>query len=270
MKNKNPSFFFIVELAVIVLVGTYFTAFAAPKQFEGIWKPIKFSMADYEIGGFRDVPLTSEEIYGAGEKYLHFKGKTVCTDGILEGPRKKLCGSSNDVQFHEFFSTPLTAGGTTLNVWADDEKTYTFPLDIEIKGGKLIETFGSGSQKTYEKVTISKDKKKSSKIKQKTKSSSLDGVWQVDGGIAKIAIKGNELCTDWNLAQTKCFYDTYTKADGVMATGKMAANGQGITVRKDGKLEMKEMQKGTTYYVYSKLSVPLPKAMTFDEWLNGG
>jgi len=280
----------------LLLFGLYFgyanaAGPTATKQFEGVWKPAQFFKADYELGGLKEIPL-AEVLGGNGETYLHFKGNKVCSGGILEGSRKKLCSdaTTGDAIFREFFSTPLTRGGTQINVWADDEKIYTIPRELILINGKLKETFGDGSEKMYEKVkNISssakknKAKKKTSSLKSKNKESSptskLQGTWRVietygsssfDGSgpftalplreenIFEITFRGDAYC-DSRLRdvvdETKVFCEPITvKADGTLTglTGSRLEAFGGHMQLNGSKLEFYEGGKGFMKFVLEK------------------
>lgn len=280
MKIYKPYIFFS-GLVVAIFAAGYFTALAATKpaflekQFEGIWKPVKFLNYDYAQNKLVELALDHEDIYGAGEKYLHFRGNTVCTDGVLQGPHKKLCSDSSDPKFHEFFGTPLTRGGTQINVWADNKKTYTIPLEVEIKNGKLIETYGSGSQKFYEKVKTPRMSPKKQKKKASSGISKPQGVWHVVGvydgpsqdgpftpnanfnsqNALKLTFKADGYCrSDYTdpVDETKPYCEPIIfNADGTF-TGERLQSFGGFMRMSGSQLEFIEGGKGYTKYVFKK------------------
>lgn len=277
----NKLYIFFAGLVMAIFAAGYFTTLAATKpafsekQLEGIWKPVKFLNYDYAQNKLVELPLNDEKLYGGGEKYLHFRGNTVCTDGVLQGPHKKLCSDSSDPKFHEFFGAPLTRGGTQINVWADNEKTYTIPLEVEIKDGKLIETYGSGSQKFYEKVKNSGISPKKQKKKAPSGISKLQGVWHVVGvydgpsqngpftpnanlnseNALKLTFKADGYCrSDYTdpMDETKPYCEPIIfNPDGTFTGGRLQAFG-GFMRMNGAQLEFIEGGKGYTKYVLKK------------------
>ena len=270
MKQNHKQIGLTVFITSLVLFGLYFGYASAAqltvtKQFEGVWKPVKFLEADYSTGELKEIPLT-EALGGNGANYLHFKGNKVCTDGFLDGSQKKLCSdaSTGDAIFREFFNVPLTRGGMQINVWADDEKTYTIPIELEITNGKLKETVGNGSEKLYEKVKNTVSTAKKTKAKKKTSlTSKLQGKWRVvdtDGSgseedIFEITFKGNKYC-DSRLKdvidETKVFCEPIvTKTDGTFTGSRLEAFGGYMKVT-GSKLEFYEGGKELMKFVLKK------------------
>lgn len=292
--GKIKTYILFASVTAVVFTSGYFASLAnagqsvSEKQLEGVWKPVQFLKADYSIGELVDTPLQNVE--GLGETYLHFKGKTLCRNGILEGPKKKLCGESSDALFREYFMTPLTRGGVQVSVWADDEKTFTIPLEVALAGEKLIETFGDGSQKTYQKVkTASTNVKKQPSLKKEKKSKKkkssapakpalakpqgtwhvvaiLDGqtaagpfvpntIWKLSDYAFDVTLKGDAYCTTyWTdpLDDTKPHCEPLIfNADGTFTGSRLQAF-DGFMQLDGSRLEFIEGGKGYTKYILEK------------------
>lgn len=186
--------------------------------------------------------------------------------------------------------TSLTRGGVQVSVWADDEKTFTIPMEVALVGEKLIETFGDGSQKTYQKVKTAstnakkqssskkekQSKKKRSSAPAKQASAKPKGTWHVvalydgetvagpfipnttlrfDDYVFDVILKGDTYCTThWTdpLDDTKPHCEPLIfNTDGTFTGSRLQAFG-GLMQWKGSNLEFIEGGKGFTKYILEK------------------